>query len=120
MDDSSAPPIVPQGAHSLSAPAAGTAGEQREVIVQACAMAVADAVAHLRNAEIIATAVVGAATERIMLGVEANQAQMAIESAQNSVLAAAHNFQMVAQLAAQALENFPAPSTDEAPAPPPA
>ena len=102
MDDSSAAPIGPQVAPGLSA------GEQREVVVQACAMAVADAVAYLRNTEIIATAVVGAATERMLLEPDPSPAQAALEAAQNAVLAAARTLETVAQIAARALQDFPA------------
>ena len=103
MDDSSAAPT----ASGLTTAGAVSAGEQREVIVQACAMAVADAVAYLRNTETIATAVVGAATERMLLESDSGPAQAAIEAAQNAVLAAARTLETVAQIAARALQDFP-------------
>lgn len=116
MDDFSAAPIVPQLASQLSAPGAGA---QRDVVAQACAMAVADAVAYLRNTEIVATAVAGAAMERMMLGLEVSAAQAAIEAAQNSVISAAKALEIVADMAAHALQDFPGATPDDLATPPP-
>jgi len=108
-----------QVAPGLRPPADG-AGDQYDVVAQACAMAIADATAYLRNAEIIATAVVGAAMERLVTGADAGGAQAAIAAAQESVLAAARTLETVAQVATRTLLDFPARSTDAAttPAPP--
>jgi hypothetical protein len=106
VDDSSAAAIVPQAAPGLTAPAGASAGDQREVVAQACAMALADAVAYLRNTEIIATAVVGAATERLLAELDPGPAQAAIEAAQNAVLAAARTLETISQIAASALQDF--------------
>jgi hypothetical protein len=117
VDDASAALTVPQLASGLTAPGAGG---QREVVAQACAMAVADAVAYLRNTEIIATAVVGAAMERMLLGLDVGAAQAALEAAQNSVTSAAKALEIIADMAAHALQDFPAPTTDDGTAAPPA
>ncbi len=90
------------------------AGEQYDVVAQACAMAVADAVAYLRNTEIIASAVVGVAMERLVMGLDASAALAAIEAAQNSVLAAARTLDLVAQSAAHALLSFPGGARSDA------
>ena len=92
----------------------GGSGDQYEVVAQACAMAVADAVAYLRNIEIIATAVIGAAMQRIVAGEDPSGALAAIEAAQNSVLAAARALDTVAQSAAHALLNFPSAAESDA------
>ena len=108
MDDSSRAPVVPPIAAVLTAAGGSPAGDQREVAAQACAMAVADAAAYLRNTEIIATAVVGVATERMLLELDPAPAQAAIEAVQNAVLAAARTLETVAQMAARALQDFAA------------
>ena len=96
----------PSSSPAAAIPAAG-AGDQYDVVAQACAMAIADAVAYLRNTEIIASAVVGVAMERLVLGLDGSAALAAIEAAQNSVLAAARALDTVAQSAAHALASFP-------------
>jgi hypothetical protein len=81
-------------------------GDQYDVVAQACAMAVSDATAYLRNTELIATAVIGVAMERLVAGVDTSAAMQAIEAAQTTVLAAARTLAQVAQTAAEALANF--------------
>jgi hypothetical protein len=96
--DAAAAPLAVAGGVSL--------GEQYDVVAQACAMAVADATAYLRNTELIATAVLGVAMERLVAGVDPQGAMQAIEAAQTSVLTAARTLAQVAQTAAEALANF--------------
>jgi hypothetical protein len=107
------PSPSPSPAVAAAGIAAG-AGDQYEVVAQACAMAVADAVAYLRNTEIIASAVVGVAMERLVLGFDASAALAAIEAAQNSVLAAARTLDTVGQSAAHALLSFPGDANPDA------
>lgn len=105
-----ADPISSSGPDAAATPPAVAAGvglgEQYDVVAQACAMAVADATAYLRNTELIATAVIGVAMERLVAGVDTSAAMQAIEAAQSTVLAAARTFAQVAQTAAEALANF--------------
>ena len=105
MTDQTAP--SPSSAPADLADGGAGSGDQYDVVAQACAMAVADAVAYLRNIEIIATAVIGAAMQRLIGGEDPSGALAAIEAAQNSVLAAARALDTVAQSAAHALINFP-------------
>ncbi len=116
-----ADPISPSGLDAAAAPLAIAGlglGDQYDVVAQACAMAVADATAYLRNTELIATAVIGVAMERLVVGVDTSAAMQAIEAAQSTVLAAARTLAQVAQTAAQALANFSPDAAAES-APPP-
>ena len=80
--------------------------ESASIISLACAMAVQDAVAYLRNTEIIATAAFGAAEARILEDVDAAVAVAAMETAQAAVLAAAKALQDIGAAAAQTLRTF--------------
>ena len=77
-------------------------------VALACAMAVQDAVAYLRNTEIIASAAVGAATERIMADLEPEAARAAMDAALAAVSAAAAALVSVGEAAARTLRDFPA------------
>ena len=96
--DAAAAPLAVAGGVGL--------GEQYAVAAQACAMAVADATAYLRNTELIATAVIGVAMERLVAGLDPQGAMQAIKAAQTSVLTAARTLAQIAQTAAGALANF--------------
>jgi hypothetical protein len=74
-------------------------------IAQACAMAVADAAAYLRNTEIIANAVLGVAMEQLLTDIDPSGARAAIEAAQASVVAAAA---ALADISASALKTMAA------------
>jgi hypothetical protein len=83
-------------------------GEQFEVVAHACAIAVADAVAHLRNTQIVAEAAVGVALERMLAEKDPAYAA-AIEAAQGSVYSAVAALSLVGEATAVLLSKFPEP-----------
>jgi len=78
-----------------------------ELVKQACAMAIQDAVAYLRNTEIIANAVIGVAGHRLLNGVDDGNAAAAISAAAASVKAAAEALATVSTVSANTLSQFP-------------
>ncbi len=82
----------------LATAASGSAGYEA-IIEQAAAMAVQDAVAHLRNTQTIANALLGAAGEMILRDGEAAQANEAMALAQAAVEAATMNVEKISALA---------------------
>jgi predicted component of type VI protein secretion system len=80
------------------------------VIAQACAMAVADAVAYLRNTEIIANAAIGAAMEQLLAGPDPAEPRAAIEAAQASVTAAVASLEAIGAASLQTLRSIPRPA----------
>jgi hypothetical protein len=87
-------------------PAAVTVEDSASIIALACAMAVQDAVAYLRNTEIIASAAFGAAEARILEDVDPAIAVAALETAQTAVLSAARALQEIGAAAAQTMRTF--------------
>ncbi len=77
------------------------------MVAQACAMAVQDAVAYLRNTETIANAAIGAAIEIALNDPEDNESSKAIALAQSTVATALRNFEEVSTAAAKTLADFP-------------
>ncbi len=70
-----------------------------ELVRHAAALAVQDAVTHMRNVNTIASATLGAAQEMILDNQNVDQARAAIAEAQAMVTGAAQNFVMVADAA---------------------
>jgi len=77
-----------------------------ELVKQACAMAIQDAVAYLRNTELIANAVIGVASQRLLNGDDAGAAA-AIAAATGSVKSAAEALAAISTASAKTLEQFP-------------
>ena len=82
------------------------AGTPYEMVAQACAMAIQDATAYLRNVEIIAGAVIGVAQERL-LNVGGDDPLRTIATAQETVTAATNNLAAVSAAVTKILEDFP-------------
>ncbi|HEY1749641.1 MAG TPA: hypothetical protein VGG29_00125 [Caulobacteraceae bacterium] len=87
-----------------------TGGDWYEVIAQACAMAVADAVAYLRNTEIIANAAIGVAMEQLLADPDLAGPRAAIEAAQASVTAAVASLEAIGAASLQTLRAIPRPA----------
>ena len=79
----------------------------RAMVELACAMAIQDAVAYLRNTEIVAVAVMGAAEEMMMTGLNVPDATATLTAAQASVTTAANFVGDVGKIVAAILENYP-------------
>jgi hypothetical protein len=77
------------------------------MVAQACAMAIQDAVAHLRNTETICVAVTGLAQDMMMRSGNPEPFAAVIASAQASVAAAAKNLEAVSAAASKILQDFP-------------
>jgi hypothetical protein len=78
-----------------------------DMIRQAAAMAVQDAVSHMRNVNIIAAAALGAAQEMILDDVNVDGAKVAIAAVQSMVAAAADNFVAVSMAAGKVIGETP-------------
>jgi hypothetical protein len=76
-------------------------------VSHACAMAVADAVANLRNIQTIAGAVIGVALEQILSGADPIAAQQALEAAQNLVQSAVVTLGFIGETTEQILGRYP-------------
>jgi len=81
----------------------------RAMVAQACAMAIQDAVAHLRNVEIVAGAAIGVAQERQLDGAWGDDPVKIIATAQETVAAAVKNLEAVSAAANRILADFPSP-----------
>lgn len=77
------------------------------MVAQACALAIEDAVAHLRNVEIVATAVIGVAQERLLQDVSDADSVKAIATAQETIASAVKTLEDVGAAAAKLLAEFP-------------
>ena len=82
-------------------------GHARAMVAQACAMAIQDAVAHLRNVEIVAGAAIGVAQEWQLAGTRADDPVRIIAAAQETVAAAVKNLEAVGAAATRILAEFP-------------
>ncbi|MEI9886874.1 MAG: hypothetical protein WDN08_10325 [Rhizomicrobium sp.] len=97
MSDPLPPPLPP------SPPAEG---QSYALVAQACAMAVQDAVAYLRNVETVANAVIGVAQERLLAGADGDTLKT-IATAQETVSAAVRTLEEVSAAATKILLEFP-------------
>jgi hypothetical protein len=88
-------------------PAPPVSEDSYELVKQACAMAIQDAVAYLRNTELIANAVIGVASQRLLSGEGAESAAAAIAAASASVLTAAESLGAISAASANTLKNYP-------------
>ncbi len=79
----------------------------RAMVELACAMAIQDAVAYLRNTEIVAVAVIGAAEEMILNGLNVPDATATLSAAQASVTAATGIVKEVGSIVNELLKNYP-------------
>jgi hypothetical protein len=77
------------------------------MVEQACAMAIQDAVAYLRNTEIVAYAAIGVALEAAGRDPASRDATQAVAMAQSTVAAAVKNLEDVSAAAAKTLKEFP-------------
>jgi len=77
------------------------------MVAQACAMAVQDAVAYLRNIETVSSAVIGVAQERLLADPAAQDSLRTIATAQETVAAALKTLEDVSAAAAKILNDFP-------------
>jgi hypothetical protein len=89
------------------APPPPEGGDSYAMVAQACAMAIQDAVAHLRNVEIVANAAIGVAQERLLSGITTPDPQKAIATAQETVTAAIQILEAVSAAAGKVLKEFP-------------
>ena len=76
------------------------------MVALACAMAIQDAVAYLRNTETIATSVIGVAQD-VQLRASSADTERVIASAQAAVAAAVQNLGAVSDTVAKVLRDFP-------------
>jgi hypothetical protein len=88
-------------------PARPVSEDSYELVKQACAMAIQDAVAYLRNTEIIANAVIGVASQRLLNGEGDENAVEAMTAAGATVVAAAETLAAISAASAKTLEQFP-------------
>jgi hypothetical protein len=79
-----------------------------DMIRQAAAMAVQDAVSHMRNVNVLATAALGAAQEMMLDDANIDGAKAAIAAAQAMVSAATDNFVAVSAAAGRVIADTPA------------
>jgi len=95
--------------NTAAAPDLGSQGgeDSYEMVRQACAMAIQDAVAYLRNTELIANAVIGVASQRLLANVDEGNAAAAITAATSSVTAAAEALATISAAATKTLDQFP-------------
>jgi hypothetical protein len=77
------------------------------MVAQACAMAVQDAVAYLRNIETVSSAVIAVAQERLLADPGAENPLRTIATAQETVAAAVKTLEAVSAAAAKILTEFP-------------
>jgi hypothetical protein len=89
--------------------AAARLEDSYELVKQACAMAIQDAVAYLRNTELIANAVIGVAGQRLLNGDNDGGATAAIAAATASVASAAEALATISKASANTLTEFPHP-----------
>ncbi len=82
-------------------------GHARAMVAQACAMAIQDAVAHLRNVEIVAGAAIGIAQEWQLVGARGEDPVKIIATAQETVAAAVKNLEAVSAATGKILADFP-------------
>ncbi len=82
-------------------------GHARAMVAQACAMAIQDAVAHLRNVEIVAGAAIGIAQEWQLVGARGEDPVKIIATAQETVAAAVKNLEAVSAATSKILADFP-------------
>jgi len=105
------PDPKPGAAKAASDPPDGAgppaAEDSYELVKQACAMAIQDAVAYLRNTELIANAVIGVASQRLLNGDDDAGAAAAIAAATGSVKSAAEALAAISTASAKTLEQFP-------------
>jgi hypothetical protein len=76
------------------------------MVAQACAMAIQDAVAYLRNTETVATSVIGVAQD-MQLRTDNADMERVIASAQATIAAAIKNLDAVSSTVAKILRDFP-------------
>ena len=86
-----------------AAAAAPAIEDSYEIVKQACAMAIQDAVAYLRNTELIANALIGVASQRLLSGADDPGATAAIAAATASVTAAAEALAAISAASASTL-----------------
>lgn len=79
----------------------------RAMVAQACAMAIQDAVVHLRNVEIVAGAAIGVAQEWQLDGTRNGDPVKIIATAQETIAAAVKNLEAVSAAATKLLADFP-------------
>jgi hypothetical protein len=84
---------------------AGEPAATGDILRQAAALAVQDAVSNMRNVNIIANATLGVAQEMILNGADVEAANAAVAAAQAMVAAALQNFIAVGAAANKLIEN---------------
>jgi hypothetical protein len=87
-------------------------GGPRAMVEQACAMAIQDAVAYLRNTETISAAAIGAAEEIMLRSAGSAErgddgAAVAVATAQAALAAAVAHVEQVSALVSRILRDFP-------------
>ncbi len=86
---------------------ADAAGKAYHAVAQATAMAVQDAVDHLRNVSTVAGTAIGVALAEFLETGEQNAFDTAVEAATSTVRAATNTFSEVGTAAAAVLNGFP-------------
>ena len=101
---SDTPPSEPRGTDPPPPPCDKSS---RALVELACAMAIQDAVAYLRNTEIVAVAVMGAAQDMMMNNRNVAEATATLAAAQASVAAAGVFLGEIGAVVAAILKDYP-------------